>query len=324
MLRTRLTELLGIEHPIVMGGMGTGTSPALVAAVSSAGGLGILGASRQSADELARDAEAIRAATDRPFGLNLLLFRERPGQYDGLLAARPKVISTAWSTLEQDLASYVARAHATGAVAMHMVSTVAEAKAAARAGVDIIVAQGTEGGGHVGVMGTMPLVPMIVSAVAPTPVLAAGGVADGRGLAAALALGAEGALLGTRFLATDESPIAKGFKQAIVESDGHDTLVTDIPDVANGQVWPGAYVRVRRNRFIEEWLGRDNELRRRRVEISAQLRDAAQAGDPDRGAIMLGQTAGLIDGIEPAADLVRQISRDAETILRARLPRLLA
>ena len=324
MLRTRVCELLGLEHPIVMGGMGTGTSPQLVAAVSSAGGLGILGASRQSAEELARDAEAIRAATDRPFGLNLLLFRERPGQYDGLLAARPKVVSTAWSTLEQDLATYAARAHAVGAVFMHMVSTVAEAKAAARAGADVIVAQGTEGGGHVGVMGTMPLVPMIVSAVAPIPVLAAGGVADGRGLAAALALGAEGVLLGTRFLATDESPIAKGFKQAILESDGHDTLVTDIPDVANGQVWPGAYVRVRRNRFIEEWIGRDNELRRRRVEVSAQVREAAQAGDPDRGAVMIGQTAGLIDRVEPAADLVRQISRDAEAILRDRLPRLLA
>jgi NAD(P)H-dependent flavin oxidoreductase YrpB (nitropropane dioxygenase family) len=322
-LRTRVCELLGIQHPIVMGGMGTGTSPELVAAVSSAGGLGILGASRQSAEELAREAEAIRRLTDRPFGLNLLLFRERPGQYEGLLAARPKVVSTAWPTLEQDLASYVARAHAIGALTMHMVSTVPEAKKAAGAGVDVIVAQGTEGGGHIGLMGTMPLVPMIVSAVAPIPVLAAGGVADGRGLAAALALGADGVLLGTRFLATDESPIAKGFKQAIVESDGHDTLVTDIPDVANGQVWPGAYVRVRRNRFIEEWLGREGELRRRRVEVSAQLRDAAQSGDPDRGAIMLGQTAGLIDRVEPAADLVRQIARDAETILRDRLPRLL-
>jgi NAD(P)H-dependent flavin oxidoreductase YrpB (nitropropane dioxygenase family) len=323
-LRTRVCQLLGIEHPVVMGGMGTGTSPELVAAVSSAGGLGILGASRQSEQELAREVEAIRGATDRPFGLNLLLFRERLGQYDGLLAARPRVVSTAWPTLEQDLASYVSRAHAIGSLFMHMVSTVEEARKAARAGVDVIVAQGTEGGGHIGLMGTMPLVPMIVSAVAPVPVLAAGGVADGRGLAAALALGADGVLLGTRFLATDESPIAKGFKQAIVESDGHDTLVTDIPDVASGQVWPGAYVRVRRNRFIEEWLGREGELRRRRAEVATQLREAAQFGDPDRGAIMLGQTAGLIDRVEPAADLVRQIASDAEAILRDRLPRLLA
>jgi NAD(P)H-dependent flavin oxidoreductase YrpB (nitropropane dioxygenase family) len=324
MLRTRICALLGIEHPIVLGGMGSATSPELVAAVSTAGGLGVLGATRQNPEELARDAAAIRAATTRPFGLNLLLFMERPGQYEALLAARPKVISTAWAALEQDLGGYVARAHAVGALAMHMISTVAEAKVAARAGMDIIVAQGTEGGGHIGLMGTMPLVPMVVSAVAPIPVLAAGGVADGRGLAAALALGADGVLLGTRFLATDESPIAKGFKQAILDSDGHDTLVTDIPDVASGNTWPGAYVRVRRNRFIEEWMGRDNELRRRRVEVSAQIRQAAQAGDPDRGAVMIGQTAGLIDRIEPAADLVRQISRDAEAILRERLPSLLA
>jgi NAD(P)H-dependent flavin oxidoreductase YrpB (nitropropane dioxygenase family) len=324
MLRTRICDLFGIEHPIVLGGMGSGTSPQLVSAVSAAGGLGVLGATRQTAEELARDAQAIRAATDRPFGLNLLLFMERPGQFDGLLAARPRVVSTAWPRLEQDLGEYVAKIHAIGALAMHMVSTVAEAMSAARAGVDVIVAQGTEGGGHVGLMGTMPLVPMVVSAVAPIPVLAAGGVADGRGLAAALALGAEGVLLGTRFLATDESPIAKSFKQAILESDGHDTLVTDIPDVASGQVWPGAYVRVRRNRFIEEWLGRGNELRRRRADVSTQLRQAAQAGDPDRGAIMIGQTAGLIDRVEPAAEVVQQISQEAESILRQRLPRLLA
>jgi len=324
MLRTPICTLLGIEHPIVLGGMGGATSPELAAAVSAAGGLGVLGATRQNPEELARDAAAIRAATTRPFGLNLLLFLERPGQYEALLAARPKVISTAWAALEQDLARYVARAHAVGALAMHMIGTVAEAKVAARAGMDIIVAQGTEGGGHIGLMGTMPLVPMVVSAVAPIPVLAAGGVADGRGLAAALALGADGVLLGTRFLATDEAPIAKGFKQAILDSDGHDTLVTDIPDVASGNTWPGAYVRVRRNRFIEEWMGRDNELRRRRVEVSAQLREAARAGDPDRGAVMIGQTAGLIDRVEPAADLVRQISRDAEAVLRERLPSLLA
>ena len=134
MLRTRICALLGIEHPIVLGGMGNATSPELVAAVSTAGGLGVLGATRQNPEELARDAAAIRAATTRPFGLNLLLFMERPGQYDALLAARPKVISTAWAALEQDLGGYVSRAHAVGALAMHMISTVAEAKVAARAG----------------------------------------------------------------------------------------------------------------------------------------------------------------------------------------------
>src|SRR6476661_2076528 len=131
MLRTRICELLGIEHPIVLGGMGTGTSPALVAAVSEAGGLGVLGATQHGPAEMAREAAAIRALTARPFGLNLLLFRERPEQYDGLLAARPSVVSTAWPSIDQDLAGYVSRAHAVGARFMHMVSTVAEAKAAA-------------------------------------------------------------------------------------------------------------------------------------------------------------------------------------------------
>src|SRR5687767_8346731 len=134
MLRTRICSLLGIEHSIVLGGVGNATSPELVAAVSPAGGLGVLGATRQDPEELARDAAAIRAATTRPFGLNLLLFMERPGQYDALLAARPTVISTAWAAVEQDLGGYVARAHAVGALTMHMISTVAEAKTAAQIG----------------------------------------------------------------------------------------------------------------------------------------------------------------------------------------------
>src|ERR1044072_2993241 len=158
MLRTRIRELLGIEHPIVLGGMGTGTSPALVAAVSEAGGLGVLGATQHGPAEIAREAGAIRALTGKPFGLNLLLFRERPEQYDGLLAARPSVVSTAWPSLDQDLAGYVSRAHAVGALLVPRPPPVRQPTPPARAGVDVIVAQGTEGGGHVGVMGTMPLV----------------------------------------------------------------------------------------------------------------------------------------------------------------------
>jgi NAD(P)H-dependent flavin oxidoreductase YrpB (nitropropane dioxygenase family) len=322
-LRTRATELLGIEHPVVLGGMGSATSPELVAAVSAAGGLGVLGATRQSPDALARDVAEIRRLTDRPFGLNLLLFLADEERFAGLLAARPRVLSFAWAWPEQDLATYFARSHGVGALVMHMVSTVPEAERAAQAGADVIVAQGTEGGGHVGLMGTLPLVPMVAGAVAPIPVLAAGGVADGRGLAAALALGAEGVLLGTRFLATPEAPLPSPFKQAIVDSDGHDTLLTEIPDVAAGQVWPGAYARVLRNRFVEEWVGREGELRQRRAEVSARLGRAREAGDRDHAALLVGQTAGLIDAVEPAADLVRRISADAEAILRQRLPSLL-
>lgn len=172
-------------------------------------------------------------------------------------------------------------------------------------------------------MGTLPLVPMVVQAVAPIPVLAAGGVADGRGLVASLALGAEGVLLGTRFLATPEAPLPDGLKQAIVRSDGHDTIVTEIPDVAAGQVWPGAYARTLRNRFVETWLGREGELRRRRAEVITRARAAYAAGDAENASVFIGQTAGLIDAIEPADEVVRRISANAEAILRVRLPAVL-
>src|SRR5262249_57892661 len=142
---------------------------------------------------------------------------------------------------------------------------------AAEAGADVMVAQGTEGGGHVGWQTTMTLVPMVVDAVAPIPVLAAGGIADGRGLAAAISLGADGALLGTRFLASQESSLHPNFKKAILESDGHDTLLSEIPNVAAGLVWPGAMSRSRRNRFIERWAGREWALRQGRTEAHAAL-----------------------------------------------------
>src|SRR5215211_3943294 len=231
MLTTRFTALAGVEHPVVLGGMGTGTSAALVAAVSGAGGLGVLGATHLSPQRLADEVAAIRAATDRPFGLNFLLAFVEEERFAAALALRPAVLSFAWPWPEQDLAAYFARAHEVGALVMHMVSTAAEGARAAAAGADIVVAQGTEGGGHVGQMGTMVLVPQTARAVPDRPVLAAGGVADGAGLAAALAFGADGVLLGTRFLATAEAPIHANFKQAIVDSDGTDTVLTDIVDI---------------------------------------------------------------------------------------------
>jgi NAD(P)H-dependent flavin oxidoreductase YrpB (nitropropane dioxygenase family) len=204
-----------------------------------------------------------------------------------------------------------------------MAGTVPEALRAVKAGADIIIAQGTEGGGHVGWMASMPLLPMVVDAVAPVPVLAAGGYADGRGLAAALALGADGILLGTRFLATVESPLHQNFKQAIVDSDGHDTLLSEIPDIASGLVWPGAMIRSRRNRFIERWAGRDWDLRRDRAEAWAKLNAARQSGDVDEGPLSMGQDAGLIHDIPPAGEIVARIVREAEEIVGRKLPRLI-
>jgi NAD(P)H-dependent flavin oxidoreductase YrpB (nitropropane dioxygenase family) len=203
-----------------------------------------------------------------------------------------------------------------------MAGAVPEAIRAAEAGADVLVAQGSEGGGHVGWMGSMPLVPMVVDAVAPIPVLAAGGFADGRGLVAALSLGAEGVLLGTRFLATTESPLHPNFKQAIVDSNGHDTQLSEIPDIAAGLVWPGAMTRSRRNRFIERWAGREWALRQARAEALAKLQAARVSGDIDEGPLSMGQDAGLIHDIPAAAEIVTRIAQEAEEILTKKLPRL--
>ncbi len=143
---------------------------------------------------------------------------------------------------------------------------------------------------------------MIVQAVAPLPVLAAGGIADGRGMAAALALGAEGVLLGTRFLATEESPLHANFKQAIVRSDGHDTVLTEIPDIARGRVWPGAMARTLRNRFIEQWAGREWALRQQARSAAEEAERARTTGDVERAVILIGQDAGLIDAILPSGN----------------------
>jgi NAD(P)H-dependent flavin oxidoreductase YrpB (nitropropane dioxygenase family) len=256
--------------------------------------------------------------------LNLLAFLADEAAVTAVLAARPPVFSSAWAFPEQDLHSLLARAHDAGAKVMHMVSTVPEAVRAVEAGADLIVAQGTEGGGHVGVMGTMVLVRLVVRSVAPVPVLAAGGIADGAGLAAALVMGAEGVLLGTRFLATPEAPLPDSFKQAIVDSDGHNTLLTEIPDIVSGRAWPGAYSRVARNRLVEDWSGREGELRYRRAEVSNRTGQAWAAGDPEYSVLYIGQTAGLIDSIQPAATIVGQIVGEAVAILRQRVAALLA
>ena len=230
----------------------------------------------------------------------------------------------AWARPDQDLKPYFDRSHDAGCKVTYMAGAVPEALRAAKAGADIIIAQGTEGGGHVGWMASMPLIPMIVDAVAPIPVLAAGGFADGRGLVAALALGAEGILLGTRFLATVESPLHANFKQAIVDSDGHDTQLSEIPDIAAGLVWPGAMTRSRRNRFVERWAGREWALRQGRAEAIARLRAARESGDVDEGPLSMGQDAGLVHDIPRAADIVARIAQEAEEILARKLPRLLA
>jgi NAD(P)H-dependent flavin oxidoreductase YrpB (nitropropane dioxygenase family) len=323
MIHTRLCDLLGIEHPIVLGGMGSATSATLVAAVSNAGGFGTLGTSGMSGAQITAAAGAIREATGKPFGINHLLFRIDESAFAATLQARAAVVAFAWARQDQDLRTWFQRVHDTGSKVMYMAGEVPEARRAVEAGADYIVAQGTEGGGHVGWMATMAIVPMIVGAVAPVPVLAAGGIADGRGFAASLALGADGVLLGTRFLAANESPIHENLKRAIVESDGHDTVLTEIADIARGHVWPGAMARAKRNAFIERWSGREWALRQCQAEAGAACIAAARAGDADNAPLLYGQDAGLIDSVKPVAEIMAGIVAEADEIIRRRLSAML-
>jgi NAD(P)H-dependent flavin oxidoreductase YrpB (nitropropane dioxygenase family) len=324
MIQTRVCELLSVQYPIALGGLGGGhTRPELVAAVSEAGGFGALGCFQLTADQIHDSAVAIRERTKKPFALNFLMFSFKEDCYAAALKEKPAAIALAWPRPEQDLKPYIERAHDVGCKVTLMAGGVPEAERGVAAGADIIIAQGTEAGGHVGWMATMVLTPMIVDAVAPIPVLAAGGIADGRGLAAALALGADGVLLGTRFLASNESPLHENFKQAIVESNGHDTVLTEIPDIAAGIVWPGAMSRAKRNRFVERWAGREWALRQHQAEVLAQIRAARKAGEADEAPLSFGQDAGLIKEILPVGEIVRRIATDAEKIMSNRLPSLI-
>jgi NAD(P)H-dependent flavin oxidoreductase YrpB (nitropropane dioxygenase family) len=320
-IRTPFTELMGIGHPVVSAGMAGHTSGELVGQVSEAGGLGVIGASFLPPQELERMVNRAREITSKPIGMNLLLYATED-RLEDVLAAEPAVLSTAWPRDDQDLGAIFAQAHERGIRVMHMVPRVEDAVIAADAAADVIVAQGNEGGGHIGEIGTAVVVRQVVKAVAPVPVLAAGGLVDGAGLAAALALGADGILLGTRFLATDEGPVEGSYKEAIVASNGDDTIVTTVADTLSGRDWPGAWARVRRTRFIQEWQGREPELRRRRDAVW-QMLEAAEESDPDYGVMWFGQSAGLIDAILPAGEVVKQVVAEAEEILRSRLPALL-
>jgi len=324
MIRTSVCDIFDIEHPIFLGGMGSVYSPDLVAAVSNAGGLGAMGCHNLSVEQVHSAAGAIRQRTDKNFALNFLIFDTDDERFSAAIEERPPAMAFAWPRPDQDIKSYIDRAHDIGAKVTFMAGGAPEARRAADAGADVIVAQGTEGGGHVSWNATMALVPMVVDAVAPVPVVAAGGIADGRGLAAALALGAQGALLGTRFLASDESPLHANFKQAIVDADGHDTLLTEIPDICQAKVWPGAMSRAKRNKFIERWAGREWALRQNQVAALAAMREARVNGDIEEAPLSMGQDAGLIHEVLPAGEIVHRIAAEAEEILSARLPGLLS
>ncbi len=224
-MKTPLTEILGVQHPVMLAGMGGVSYHRVCAAVSEAGGFGCLGASTMGDDEMAREIEAVRSLTDKPFGVDLLTAapQDMPAKVQAIIDGGAAVF-VAGLGVPRDV---VDQCHEQDVLVVNMCGKVHHAELAVEAGCDIVVAQGTEAGGHTGRIATMPLVPLIVDAVgAEVPVVAAGGIFDGRGLAASLMLGAAGVWVGTRFIATPEARAVTGFKERILESDETGTLVT--------------------------------------------------------------------------------------------------
>lgn len=319
MIKTQICKQLNIEYPVVLGGMASATSASMVAAVSEAGGLGILGVTGLSGGQIKKEIADIRATTDKPFGINFLMFKIDEEIFDNAMTEKPPVISLAWARDDQDLKSWFDKAHSAGSLVIYMVGDVHEAIRAFKAGADIIVAQGTEGGGHVRSMSTLTLVPMVADAVKPCPLIAAGGVADGRGLAAALALGAEGVLLGTRFLATKEAPIHTNYKEAIVDSDGHDTVLTHIPDLISETVWPAGSARALHNGFIDHWSESGELIKEDMKSLNTASLAARKEGDVNNTSLLVGQNAGLIDSVISVNDVITQMVEDAGEIISGRL-----
>jgi len=324
---TSVTRALGIEHPIIQAPIGGLSVPALAGAVANAGGLGMMAQSWMTPDEQREAIAQTRAITDKPFGINLIIDdrREQEERLAIALAEGVKVISFFWG----DPAPFIDDVHRAGALALLTTGSAAEAKQAVDDGVDIIVAQGWEAGGHVwGDVSTLALVPAVVDALGDTPVIAAGGIADGRGLAAALALGAGAAWMGTRFVASSESPAHPEWVAKILRSAETDTYHSSLFDIG----WPDAPHRVLRNRTIDAWIeaGRppsgqrpgEGEVLARRPDGTEILRyqsvsaRATVTGDIDALSLWAGQSVGLVHDVLPAAEIVRRTAEEAARILR--------
>ncbi len=305
----RICRLLGIRYPILLGGMAHVSRPPLAAAVSRAGGLGILASGGLSADKLEEAIAEVRRLTDKPFGVNLMLMDERvPQQVDVVTRARVSFVTTGAGSP----ARHLDKLKSAGILVFPVIPAVALAVRMAKLGVDGVVAEGMEAGGHIGTVTTMALVPQVVDAVS-VPVVAAGGIADGRGMAAALALGAEGVQLGTRLLTSEEAPVHLSFKQAILQAKDRDTLVT-------GQS-VGRPVRCLVNKLtkdlshLEAQGGTADEFEALAV---GGLRRAVYDGDCERGSLMAGQVAGLIKEILPVQTILEHMVSDAKAILASK------
>jgi NAD(P)H-dependent flavin oxidoreductase YrpB (nitropropane dioxygenase family) len=318
MIRTPLCDLLGIDVPIGNAGMAGGTARAsLAAAVAESGGLGGLGGIyREGPEYLRQQIRATRDLTAKPFTVNLLVFvlDAAPQFLDVCLEERVPSVTLSFG----EAGDYARRAKDAGMIVLNQVQTIAGAKKAVEAGVDVIIAQGGEAGGHTGSVATMAIVPQTVDIAGDIPVIAAGGIADGRGLVAALALGAQGVIMGTRFVAAEEAqPTAHAHQDLIVAATADDTVFTDVFDIVDGMRWPsGISGRSIRTPFAEEWHGREPELREQRDAIVAESGGVA----PERAhSAYAGQSAGLVRDVKPAKQIIDDIMREAGDVL-SRLP----
>lgn len=329
MLKTRLCRDLMIDHAILNAPLGGGNAgPELAAAVSEAGGFGLLGMGGLPAAAIREQIRDARRRTSKPFGAGLLLPLLAGGEVEACVEERVSALLFFWG----DVAPHVAKAKRAGIRVLTQVGSVAEAVAAAKAGVDVIVAQGFEAGGHVrGATSLAALVPAVVQAVAPLPVVAAGGIATGRGLVAALGLGAEAVMMGTRFLASEESRASSEYKQRVVRARADDTVHLTLFDYG----WPDAPHRVIRNKAVSEWeaAGRPGAGRRPgegtvvgQMSVGGAKVDVPRyspfnpmvgfEGDVEYAALYAGESCSLVNDVKPAAAIVRDVIAEAEDVSR--------
>jgi enoyl-[acyl-carrier protein] reductase II len=306
-IRTRLTELLGIEHPIIQGGMAWTATWELAAAVSNAGGLGVIGAGHMPTDVLRDQIRGAKAATDRPFGVNLMLLTPH---IDDLVQMVLEEGVAAVTTGAGNPGRYMDALKSRGIKVLPIAPSTALAKRLESIGADAIIGEGMEAGGHIGDLTTMTLVPQLVDAV-DVPVIAAGGIADGRGMAAAFALGAEGVQLGTRFMCAEECTIHPAVKERVLKARDRDTVVTGYST--------GHPVRVLKNKLSRaiEALDRDNQPEEIEALGAGKLALCMREGDVEMGSVMAGQCASMIDRVMPAAEIVESLMAEAESVMRA-------
>ncbi|MBV8509263.1 MAG: nitronate monooxygenase [Xanthobacteraceae bacterium] len=312
-IQNRLTQTLGIELPVLLAPMDLVSGGRLAAAVTQAGGLGLLGGGYGDGDWL--DREWQRAGNAR-IGCGFITWSlaKRPQVLERALAHRPAAIMLSFG----DPRPFASAIRDAGARLICQVQTVSQAGDAIEAGADVIVAQGTEAGGHGMSEPLFALLPQVVDAYPDALVVAAGGIADGRGMAAALMLGAQGVLMGTRFYASQEAEGHEEAKRRIVEAEGGQTVRSIVFDLSRRIRWPVPYTgRLLRNRHAETWLGRESELEARIEEVGSEYAAARERGDFDVAGVIAGEACALIHDIPPAGELVERIGAEAERLIRS-------